>query len=307
MPSAQTSPSGALRAYRQESLVSCGVPIALSVWERRPQAATALFYPSTMASPLLHRFFLEELWRMGLNVVGLHPLSHGQSPKIKKDFTFAHILRNGLDAADWIRQRMDGPLIVTGHSQGGIFALAHAARDSRIAAAVPITTLLPQHPDAGLVTRFHRILRRRETLLAILRAGARLMPRLPVLMPFYLEINRIMAGAVEPLSDWRCLRASYPLRFICSLFTEDISDACVPGNIACPVLLITAKNDALFTLPLMRAMLDDIAAPQKKLLLIDGGGHLAPLCGPYARQIAARMAEHCAGLGLPLHDCGLAA
>lgn len=305
MPRSPAHAQGALRAYREETVISGGVPIVLSVWERHPLAATVLFYPGTMASPLMYRFFLEELRRMGLNVAGLHPLSHGRSPRLKKNFVFEDILRNGLDAAAWIRQRMDGPVVVAGHSQGGIFTLAHAARDPRTGAAFPIGALLPRHPQAILATRFHRLAAYREHLSTALRIGARLAPRLPVIIPFYLEIRRIMAGAVQPHAHRRHMRLSYPLCFINSLFTADLSSVSASGNINCPVMLTTARDDALFPASLMRAMLDQVAAPQKKLLLLDGGGHMAPLCKRFATDIATRMAEHCAGFGLPLHDCGL--
>lgn len=291
-------------AYREETISSGGLPIVLSVWERHPAACTVLFYPSTMASPLLHRFFLEELWGMGLNVVGLHPLGHGKSSTKNKKFTFQDILRNGLDAVDWITRTMRGPVVIAGHSQGGILALAHVAQDARPAAAFPLCTLLPQHPKAGTVTRFRRLLRHKERLLAVLRTGSRVFPLLPIFMPCYLELGRITAGAAKPRTDLREMRGHYPLCFVYSLFSADLSAACVDGNISCPVVLMQADNDALFTLPVARDMFACIRAPEKRLALIHGGGHMAPLCSPFATEIAARIAAHCAGYGLPLHACG---
>lgn len=301
----RSTPLSALPYYREETLRSDGRNIVLSIWLRNPSACTLLFYPGTMASPLLHRFFLQELWRMGCNVAGLHPVGHGASRIGSETFVFEDILRNGLDAADWLRERMDGPVAVTGHSQGGILALAHAMRDQHIAATFPICTLLPQHPQAGMVTRFHNILHRRNQLLAILRAGARWLPRLPVIVPFYLEPRRVLAGIACRLAPRKYMRMSYPLRFVHSLFAADLTDACREGHITCPVVLMTARNDALFSLSLMQTMLEEIKAPGKQLCILSGGGHMAPLCPPYATEAAARMAEHCAGLGLPLYDCGL--
>ena len=292
-------------AYRLEHIYSDGLPIALSVWWRHESASSVLFYPSTMASPLLHRFYLEELWRMGLNVVGLHPLSHGASPRIKKSFVFDDVLRNGMDAFTWLRERVSGPIVLSGHSQGGILALAHAAHDTRPAATFPFCTLLPQHPRAGEVTRFDALLHHRERLLAAARTLARWVPRLPVCIPFYLEYERIVAGGRSPFAPARHMRLSYPVSFVSSLFNADMSAACVEGGIRCPVMLMAARDDALFTPDLMQTMLDEVRAPLKKLIWVSGGGHVSPMCPAFATESAARLAEHCAGLGLPLHDCGL--
>lgn len=285
-------------------IISGGLPICLSVWKRHPTACTAVFYPSTMASPLLHRHFLHKLWCMGLNVVGVHPVGHGHSPRHGDTFVFGDLLRNGMDAVTWTLEHMEGPVVVTGHSQGGILTLAHAAVDARIAAAFPLCTLLPQHPEAGHVTRFHTVLRHRERLKTILRVGAHLLPRFPVLIPFYLDYSRITAGSRRPERPWGYMRMHYPLRFVSSLFHTDLSAVCTPGHIRCPVVLMVARDDALFPPEIMRTMLECVYAPEKRLVYISGGGHMAPLCADFVTETAALLAGHCAGMGLPLHECG---
>lgn len=295
-------------AYRLERILSNGVPIALSVWWRHESASSVLFYPSTMASPLLHRFYLEELWRMGLNVVGLHPLSHGASPRIQKTFTVNDIIQNGVDAFTWLRERTSSPIVVSGHSQGGILALLHALRAENSGtypdALFPFCTLLPQHPRAGEVTRFGSLLQHRERFLAGVRWLARVLPRLPICIPLYLEYDRIVAGARNPVALARYIRLTYPVAFVSSLFNADMHLACEQSHIRCPVFLMSACDDALFTPQLMETMLDAIHAPQKKILWISGGGHLAPMCPQFATETAARLAEQCAGMGLPLYHCG---
>ena len=253
-----------------------------------------------MASPLLYGDLLTRLCAGGMNVVGVHPLSHGRSPRIKRRFVFNDILQNGLDAVTWVREHWNTPVAVAGHSQGGILALAHAAADPRISAAFPLCTLLPQHPRAGEVTRFARWLRHKERILHILRTVDRLLPWFPVIIPMYLNLARVFAGAESMPRTAGDTRLSYPLHFVVSLFTEDLQAACVEGGIRCPLTVISARNDALFPPELMRVMLDCVKAPDKELLLLSGGGHLAPLATRRAAEIAAAITARCAGYGLPL-------
>lgn len=293
-------PSDALPYRRTVMLRSRTVPIALSVWHRHAQAATLLFYPGTMASPLMYTLLLEELWRQGLNVIGLHPLSHGLSPRVNKSFTFEDILGNGLDAARWAREHFEGPLVVAGHSQGGIFTLAHATRDRDIKAAFPLCTLLPHMAGASTVTIFRCFETYKKQLLLSLRCLATLLPRLPMPLTAYLSLSRAMTGHRKVVAPRRYLRWTYPASFVSSLFNLDLTDACLPGVIDCPLVLFTARDDALFTLPFMRETLENISAPCKRLEVVPGGGHMFAVSKVYVPQVAARIAAHCAALGLPL-------
>lgn len=284
---------------------SGSVPVALSVWSRHPEATTLLFYPGTMASPLMYTLLLEELWRQGLNVVGLHPLSHGLSPRINKSFTFEDIVRNGQDAARWIKAHFHGPLVVSGHSQGGILTLAHILHDTNIDAAFPLCTLMPEMEGASTVTIFHRLEKYKCQMLATLQFLAALCPRLPLPMTAYLSLPKALVGHRQVVAPRRCLRWSYPVSFVSSLFNLDLSEASRPGRIQCPLVLFTARNDALFALPLMRETLKRIEAPFKKLEILNGGGHMFAVSKIYIPQVAATIAAHCAGFGLPLHTAPL--
>ena len=116
----------------------------------------------------------------------------------------------------------------------------------------------------------------------------------------YLNLARVFAGAESMPRTAGDTRLSYPLHFVVSLFTEDLQAACVEGGIRCPLTVISARNDALFSPELMRVMLDCVKAPDKELLLLSGGGHLAPLATRRAAEIAAAITARCAGYGLPL-------
>lgn len=298
--------------YEEVRVQSCGVPITLSVWTCDPAATTVVFYPGTMSCSLYYTLFLECLVEQGFNVVGLHPLSHGKSPRIKKLFTFEDILHNGRDAVAWASTHFSGPVVIAGHSQGGILALAHAAgyaslhnnNSLSIAAVFLLCTMLPQHPRAIELTllkpfaRWHAGLQRAVTRLACL------VPLLPVCLPMYLNLFKIVSGGTSAVRSKGTLRAFYPLAFIASLFNANLEQATQEGNIRCPVDVISAVDDALFTPELMRCIFMEIAAPDKKQILLAGGGHMAPLVPRHAAEIAEYMAQRCASLGLPLHPKG---
>ncbi len=285
---------------------SQGTHIALTVLENNPHAVTVLFYAGTMASPSMYTILLHELYRLGCNVVGIHTISHGESPRDKKLFTLNDLVQSGKDAHAWARKHFSGPIVVSGHSQGGILALAHALNapsqgELQVDAIFPIGLLLPHKDDAISTTRFSSLHRHKSTFLSTLRFFERLFPFFPVPFFIYLEIQRIIKNAYKPFAPRNNTRSTYPLRFISSLFHADFSQAEISGHIHCPVILLTAKNDALFPLPLMEKTLHSIQAPHKKCIVIDGGGHLCATSRLYAKHIAAHIAAHCAGLGFSLH------
>ncbi len=287
--------------FHQVRIPSQGKHIHLSVLHAHPQATTVLFYPGTMASPYMYPTLMHSLHTMGLNVVGIHLMGHGLSEKNKSAFTVHDLLQNGLHAENFARHTFKGPLVVAGHSQGGILTLAHCIDNNSIAAAFPMCTLLPHTENAGSVTRFTKILQHKELLLKIVGAAASIVPSLPTSFLAYLELKRILDNSYRVYAPRKHCRNTYPLRFIHSLFSLNLEKATKKGHIHCPVFLLTAKDDTLFPLSLMQETFELIAAPYKKLICIPGGGHLFAVSKLYAQYTAAHVAAHCASLGLPLY------
>ncbi len=287
--------------FRTKFIKSQNVYVALSLLETDPKATTVIFYPGTVSSPIMYSMLLHELFFLGVNVVGVHPLSHGLSPNTKKDFTFDDILQNGKDAENFAREHFSGPLVVCGHSQGGILALAHSLNNDAIKACFSIGTLLPHKDNAASVTRLAVAVRYKQKLLAALQTLARSFPLFPIPFFLYLDYQRILANAYKVFNPENNNRLSYPLSFIASLFNKDMSQAENKEQIRCPFFLFSPRNDELFSLNLMQDVFKCIVAEQKKLIMIEGGGHLAPLSRVYAKHIAAHIVAECAGLGLHIH------
>jgi pimeloyl-ACP methyl ester carboxylesterase len=290
--------------YEETRIRSCGVPVALSIWKTRSCSGKAapclVFHPGTMASPPVYGELMQRLRECGFTVIGVHHLSHGKSPRIKKVFSFQDLLQNGKDAVSYALERFGGPVVLMGHSQGGILSLAQAGKDERLAAVFPHCFLLPDLPEAVEVTRFGRCIRRRELFLRRLGRLAGLLPRLPVFIPMYLELKRIFAGSRKLLMDTslKHVRLSYPLAYVFSLFNADLDYLRRPGNIRCPVFGLVARDDALFTPELLNGALRHVRAERKELILLSGGGHMAPFSSEGAGEIAAIARERCLELGL---------
>jgi alpha-beta hydrolase superfamily lysophospholipase len=265
-----------LNRYHETVIVSAGAPIALSIWRGDPGSPTVVFLPGTMTHPLFYAEFLEGLHRRGLSVVGVHYQGHGHSPRLGSRLSWANLVANAVDAVDWAADHLDGPVVLLGSSQGGILAMAVAARSPRLALVVAHNVLDPSLPESLTVTRLPRwLVAVYWPLLATLRLVARIAPGLPVPFWAYLELDRV-CGQPETrrrfLTDPLGLRA-YPLGFLAELCTADLSGM-GDGGIGCPVLVVAATGDPLFSLGYVRRVFDRIVAPAKELLVLEVDRHL---------------------------------
>lgn len=257
-------------------------------------AGTVLLYPGTMLSPRQYRPLMAALRGAGLAVAGLHLEGHGVNPH-RGGFTFASLLEDGLFAERWLHDAGLGPVAVCGHSQGGILAVAHAARSATLTATFAVCAILPQMPRAIELTRFARLAGQRPRLERAIQRLGRALPWLPVPLLCYLSLRRVLAGHGEVRMDRRGSRSTYPLGFLASLFSADVGP-----ELRCPFRLYNARDDALFTPSLARAFFNEIQAPQKTLVWLADGGHLVPMVPARAAFIARDMAAVCAGLGMAL-------
>jgi alpha-beta hydrolase superfamily lysophospholipase len=262
--------------YRETVIVSAGAPIALSIWPGDPGAPTVVFLPGTMTHPLFYAEFLEGLHRRGFSVVGVHYQGHGHSPRLGSQLHWANLMANATDAVDWAADHLDGPVALLGSSQGGILAMAVAAHNRRLALVAAHNILDPSLPESLTITRLPRwLVAAYRPLLATLRLAARIAPGLPVPFWAYLDLDRV-CGQPDTrrrfLTDPLSLRR-YPLGFLAELSTADLSGM-TDGSIACPVLVIAASGDPLFSFDYTRRVFDRIVAPVKELLVFEVDRHL---------------------------------
>jgi alpha-beta hydrolase superfamily lysophospholipase len=262
--------------YRETVIVSAGAPIVLSIWPGAPGAPTVVFLPGTMTHPLFYREFLDRLQGRGLSVVGVHYQGHGHSPRLTSRLSWANLVANATDAVDWAATHLDGPVVLLGSSQGGILAMAVAARSRRLALVVAHNVLDPSLPESLTISRLPGwLVGAYRPLLTTLRLAGRVAPGLPVPFWAYLDLNRVCG---QPESRWRFLTdplglRAYPLGFLAELVTADLSGM-GDGSIGCPVLVVAGRGDPLFRFDYTRRVFDRIVAPVKELLVFEVDRHL---------------------------------
>jgi hypothetical protein len=91
----------------------------------------------------------------------------------------------------------------------------------------------------------------------------------------YLDLRRVSRDQPtlqQLLADPLGLR-TYPLGFLASLITADLSGM-RDGSLACPVVVLTAEGDELFSLAYTREVYERIVAPAKRLVVLESDRHL---------------------------------
>lgn len=259
-----------------ETVVVSGGPIVLSVWPGDPGAPTVVFLCGTMTYPLFYAEFLDGLNQRGLSVVGVYLQGHGKSPRVGSRLGWANLVANATDAVGWAADHLGGPLVLLGSSQGGVLAMAVAARNRRLALVAAHNVLDPSLSGSLMISRLPGwLVGGYRPLLAALRLAARLAPELPVPVRASLDLDRV-CGQPETrrrfLTDPLGLRC-YPLGFLAELVTADLA-VMRDGSIRCPVLVLAATGDPLFSFGYTRRVFDRIVAPAKELLVFDVDRHL---------------------------------
>ncbi len=264
------------QGYQEVLIPSAGTRIALSVYESQKGDPCVVFIPGTMTHPLFYDDFLCPLAEHGFNVVGVHLLSHGKSPREKEVFTLDDMVANVQDTMTWCIENVHDNVFLMGSSQGGILSMAVAGKDARVRAVFPHNILLPDLADSIVVTRYPQFLKPLHTFMQkVFLIGAKVLPRLQIPIMSYLDPDRITKSKhimdqfyADPLG-----RTSYPLAFMASLFSADLSMV-TDGSITCPVVVIASQGDLLFPYDYTLQVFQRIAAPKKEMLLFDEPYHL---------------------------------
>ena len=262
--------------YEEALIGSSEAPIALSIWRGKRGAPCVVFLPGTMTHPLFYEEFPDGLSQAGFNVVGVHFRGHGKSPRINRLFSFDDLVEDCLHAVSYAAERFGGKVLVLGSSQGGVLAMVLAGTDERIGVVFAHNVLDPSMPESLRVTRFPRWSQPLyHAIPRAMNAAARMLPRLPVPLGFYLDDQKVFGDEwtreqfySDPLS-----LTSYPLYFLASLLSADMS-LFRSGAIRCPVVVIASTGDKLFPFDYTRRVFETIVAPRKEMLVFELDRHL---------------------------------
>ena len=298
-------------AFRRATLSSRRGGALLDCWPREG-AATVLFVPGTMLGPLQYRVFLRALYEQGFSVAALHLTGHGAAHHIWR-FRLPDILDDVRHAVAYLQQHHRGPILLCGHSQGGIMTLALACGGSLsrgsaqavsiapldgVSAFFAVSAAFPQYDDVLRLTLLGSLQEHRRTIQEILLRLTRCFPWLPLPLFCYLSPRRLLAGHGSIDLPLVGRRLTYPLALLTDLLALHINE-----STAKPFFLLGARNDALFSPEVLRLTLERLDAPFKKLHLLPSGGHMLLMQAETAREAAAYLALHACALALPL-QCG---
>ena len=262
--------------YREVLIDSTDTKIALSIYETKRQKPCVIFLPGTMTHPLFYDEFLSRVAENGFNVIGIHFISHGKSPRDKKVFTFDDMIQNVLDTMKFVKKHYNNKIALLGSSQGGILSLAVAGRDSRIKVAFAHNVVLSSLKDTIVITRFPLYLKPFYKVVPLLmNLVARFFPRWQIPITAYLDFDRITKSEEikrQFYSDPIGL-VSYPLHFLATLFSVNL-DCITDGSIKCPVVVIASKGDLLFPFDYCAKVFGLIAAKKKEMVVFEEPYHL---------------------------------
>jgi len=268
--------------YSEHEIQSGKARVVLSVWEPQEPEAVIIFIPATMIHPLMYKPLLSGFAERGFAVVGLHPVGHGKSPRNIKRYTIKDIVQNGLDAVTFAAERYSLPVIAMGTSQGGLIAAAMSAEDERITAVFSHNVILSELPESVNITRFPGFLRHayRPTK-GIMKFYSKIIPGVKIPLGLYLKYRRVCPNRDfwnMALADKLNLR-SYSVHFLVSLFTTRFTGL-TDGSIKCPLYLISAAGDGLFSEEYTSKVFELLQAPRKERIKFDFNNHMFMVMNP---------------------------
>jgi alpha-beta hydrolase superfamily lysophospholipase len=262
--------------YREKLILSARTKIALSIYPKEQSAPCIVFVPGTMTHPLFYDDFLTTLSAQGFNVIGIHLLSHGKSPRERKTYTIDDMIQNIKDTISFCTETFNNQVILMGSSQGGMMSVAAAAEDERIRAVFAHNAVLPSLKESISITIYPNFLKYfQKVFISLLKFCAWLFPALPVPLGVYLQLDRITESPEiksQYLNDPIGLK-SYPLTFMASMFSAELRGV-TDGSIKCPVVVIASTGDKLFSLDYMKRVYSMIRAPEKEMMVFEENCHL---------------------------------
>ncbi|MCL2637813.1 MAG: alpha/beta hydrolase [Oscillospiraceae bacterium] len=286
--------------YSEHEIQSGKARVVLSVWEPEEPKAVIVFVPATMIHPLMYKPLLSGFAERGLAVVGLHPVGHGKSPRNIKRYTIKDIVQNGRDAISFAHERYSLPIIAMGSSQGGLVAAAMSIENEKVSAVFSHNVILSELPESVKISRFPNFLRHvHRPTKGIMKFYAKIIPGVKIPIGLYLKYRRVCPNRDfwnMAMADKYNLR-SYSVHFLVSLFTTYFSGL-TDGGIKCPLYLISASGDGLFSEEYMAKVFELLQAPYKERIKFDCDSHMFMVMNPHevCEKLANAVLRHCQSL-----------
>jgi len=281
--------------FESAAVVSGTCTLHLDVIAVAPGRPTLVFMPGTNAYALLYGEFLTGIADQGFNIVGFDPRGHGRSTGERGNYTFPELMADMRAAIRYARRRFQGPVFVSGSSQGGIAAFYLAAEGYPIAGAICHNIADLASPASLALTRHPELFGRMKSLVPLL---ARLLPRWKVPMGMYINMAnepiRGLGSSLDLLRNTPMLVDFIRLRGLDSLGSEPLP--CPIEEIHTPVMVLHGGKDQIFPQNYVEALFPRLTCPKEWLLLEDAHHYVlfdeAPrVCGPVAAWMKAQCAS----------------
>ena len=263
--------------YEEVLIPSSGTQIALSIWKSNSKTnPNIVFIPGTMTHPLFYSQFLNEICKKAYNVIGIHHISHGKSPREIKAFTIDHMIANVKDTITYVIENFNDNVGLMGSSQGGVLAISIAGLDDRIKAVVPHNILLTSLKESIKLSSYPDwLVNFYKPIISLMKLGARIMPKKQLTMDSYLDSDKVFST-----KEWKDYfytdpigLTKYPISFLASLFASDMTHI-TDGSIKCPVVVWVSKGDPLFTKEYNDLVYEKIKCKTKEKVEFDLNCHL---------------------------------
>ena len=129
-------------SYKNDIIYYDKIPLHLTIYERGTQAPSLIFihgmsmHAGAYATTIPNANFLAALSAQGFNVIGLDLQGHGRSGGTRGLFTYHELMGNIKCTVDYVTERYNDRIGITGTSMGGVLSFYAAIEDSRIKSVV---------------------------------------------------------------------------------------------------------------------------------------------------------------------------
>nr|MDO8110870.1 alpha/beta fold hydrolase [Candidatus Sigynarchaeota archaeon] len=247
---------------------SDGITLFIQEWKSKKPSDVAIliFHGITAYSGPYGQIIGKELTEAGMNILGMNLRGHGLSDGVRGDYpSRKRVIKDICEAIEFAKTKY-AKIIVLGHSLGAVaVGLATNHCLDKIDGIILVgagRTIRPGVYKKPTASQKCKIL-----ATALFSPGKRI-------IKYYRDG---MMGLDDPLFNF-----AYSPRFMMALSVKSIT---FPSEIPCPVLMAIGENDEIFSQESARALLDEMPAKDKTIIVIPGAKHAAYPPGSWTKLI----------------------
>jgi alpha-beta hydrolase superfamily lysophospholipase len=261
---------------KNDTIYYNNIPLHLTIYESYSHAPSLIFIHGMSMhagayATIPNKNFLAALADKGFNVIGLDLQGHGRSGGIRGLFTYHELMGNIQRTVDYVLERYNDRIGITGTSMGGVLSFYAAIEDNRIKSVVchAVVDLRDVRPIFYLKRHFLLL-----PLLKLLKPFAPVLTWLPMPIIAYIEPKHVFDKKEnfqyiikDPLITW-----SYRCSSWISVFYYPDDKPAIEAQKA-PVRIIDGEQDKIFPVAYTRTFYERLRC-QKDLVIVPGTKHM---------------------------------